>query len=556
MASGLSTNIIRIEPSEMDEKKRAYFILGGIYTGDIWHCAAAQILSEYRHKDKVFPHPKFFPITACVVYGSRSGKSESDCSMQGKASYNYLNNIGLPCVVVETESSQAQLSYKTLKGAMDWEVIESLYISQKQVKPPNYEDFRQKQKPLSLKQNDNYNNPFLLRYDVSTTIMMQLMEYLGVNESLQILSQRLWDSGQSDSSAIKEQAQGILRQLTDLINRAKFKDILLFNYRQSSKNAAYNSNDRLLENVRREAERHQVSIITIAVGAGKNVIRREQFKDSLDIYNAATGTKIQDKRITACFWSLVAQQLQVGSPTAAASGSTSPRRIRGLIGGRSGSIDIASFVGVKVMSWDEPLFESKVYSREKQGQIIQLCRLLNQKPVSFICYYDPSSLLPIPEQEISGKKRKRETGEKKGSAPNVSINPKDEKAQPREYQSLEENSLVDLLGDTWPENQGSPLDGNMYAQGRAQLAQAIDGLSVVNLGIVPNYLQAAEKGLDKGDGVAIAKAKAELPPPSLPDYTENVYNGLDSEKKVTEATFVFPPDGTLEFGQVDEGENE
>ena len=71
--------------------------------------------------------------------------------------------------------------------------------------------------------------------------------------------------------------------------------------------------------------------------------------------------------------------------------STIPN-IVGYIGGRSGSVDAASFVGVNACQWDQPLFRKSIDGKPDVNstilriQIPQLLCLLNQKPFTDVIY--------------------------------------------------------------------------------------------------------------------------------------------------------------------------
>ncbi len=119
----------------------------------------------------------------------------------------------------------------------------------------------------------------------------------------------------------------------------------------------------------------------------------------------------------------------------------------GLIEGRSRSVDITSFVGVRVVSWDDPIFEPGAFSPANAGQLPQITRLLNQKVVSFMAILIPETAATISQTEADSKKGK---------------------AAPRQ---LLHGNFLDVFHQSaaWRENQASPFStfGFVPADGRA-----------------------------------------------------------------------------------------
>lgn len=112
-----------------------------------------------------------------------------------------------------------------------------------------------------------------------------------------------------------------------------------------------------------------------------------------------------DRTVIACFWSLLAGLQKSDSV---------PSMLLGLIGGRSGSVDIANFVGVRAISWDTNIFNSELAKVVPPGMTSQnltlklraqgpfVIRLLNQKPMSLIAFLDyrhPEAPLTVPRSE-------------------------------------------------------------------------------------------------------------------------------------------------------------
>ncbi|KAM0819278.1 putative Chitinase [Seiridium cardinale] len=125
-----------------------------------------------------------------------------------------------------------------------------------------------------------------------------------------------------------------------------------------------------------------MSVIRIAAGVPPG----EMQDTDLDLFDTRVSNVVRDKRFTARFWNRVQRMTEVF----------------GLIGGRSGSLDVAAFVGMNCFEWDEPVFNiavgaldielkhlpSKEYT---ELQVPQYLRLLNQCFVINIGLLDASS---------------------------------------------------------------------------------------------------------------------------------------------------------------------
>ena len=338
-----------------------------------------------------------------------------------------MRDIGINCVVVRTEKpgdrGRRQYSYDQLKSIVEWTSIEQLYDPSNPAHS-GWGEFRnafdgQAQSPITFLNKGTSADKKLLRYDISTSIVMQLMQYLGIKESVEILSQRLWakyalagaTSATADEQEVLVQAERRFADLEKAILKAlkgfeQTHNVLLFNERQSDKNDKLNSAPEQLSQVRQEAEKYRLKIVSVLAGYGsaglqEQVKARSATEALFDIYNQGESQRqntIQDKRVTVCFWTLVAQRLQLNPLLSTENSGNSAQRykpcIAGIIGGRSGSMDIASFVGVKATSWDLPFFESTFRQADMPGQAPQVARLINQRPITFLEYIDPTSAEP------------------------------------------------------------------------------------------------------------------------------------------------------------------
>jgi len=244
-------------------------------------------------------------------------------------------------------------------------------------------------------------DPRLIDLLCSTSVVMQMMDHLGVAEAQKILGYRL-SGGQSLSQEARTTAEHkvvrLHRAIDDAVaevkkhdSRAVVKGVVLFNFRIGDVNTQHDSNLSILGQVRKEAAAK--GYVTIAIPQMDSVTYEKDFHKKLAVPIPATApaaskpfmgdytfdlldvapaqgapAPYMDNTAKAYFWHLTASFLQgklspLGHPdtTKAPAGLAGilggPERppVVGLIGGRSGSTDLPAFVGVRVYSWEEPL---------------------------------------------------------------------------------------------------------------------------------------------------------------------------------------------------------
>jgi hypothetical protein len=296
---------------------------------------------------------------------------------QARASYTYLRSIGLPCVVLRI-TKIGQLNSDQVTQAFDVDMLDKKYVSQNEGPVPSFDSLYKVSGFSSFSKKKSSDPPRTLRYDISTSILMQFTQLIGVQETMDILSKKLWGADSPGNESIQTQATAKVEKLKTLINQARsgsHDSVILFNYRESEDNRELNSNMDILMQVEAEAKEHNCKVITILTG----VKDRQAFADRLylDIFESTSTTEspMQDRRVTACFWSEVK--------------TLHPETVKGIIGGRSGSMDLPAFIGIKSVSWDQPLYSNKCPRQDKQ--VVQLCRLLNQGPISFYTFLDETT---------------------------------------------------------------------------------------------------------------------------------------------------------------------
>ena len=138
--------------------------------------------------------------------------------------------------------------------------------------------------------------------------------------------------------------------------KKKCDGVILENYRKGHVNGGTDTSSPLSINLEELAEANKLGVIAIPATATEDGYREVKSRYDertaiFDLYNKTQATTTTtdrrwidtpwpglDVRAQAYFWCQVAKT----------------DLIKGLIGGRSGSVDIAAFCGVKVLFWDEP----------------------------------------------------------------------------------------------------------------------------------------------------------------------------------------------------------
>ncbi len=183
------------------------------------------------------------------------------------------------------------------------------------------------------------------------------------------------------------------RKCADLISLVKKKRltqapryaearVLLYNWRGPSTYSGHASLDSHYSQIEEQARSHGLLVIRVAAG----VAPTEILDTDLDLFDARVSNTIKGKRFTPRFWSRVRRMPE----------------IFGLIGGRSGSVDVAAFVGMNCFEWDEPVFnvaaEALTTKPEHlppaeyiEMQVPQYLRLMNQCSIMSIGLLDVNS---------------------------------------------------------------------------------------------------------------------------------------------------------------------
>ncbi|KAI9848820.1 MAG: hypothetical protein M1837_006336 [Sclerophora amabilis] len=409
----------------MATKPKAYIILPGSVTGDLWHLAAAQILSR---KD-----PKAFKcdfVTVVAVVGNAkletkegegkattedASKIEKEAEDQKKRkdtenrlaaiSFNYLRNIGLDCCVALVDGLEAGMAgSRMLEPVMfgqtrQW--FDDLFARQDKAK--SFEEIlgdletspeRAKHAPdvgeaIRGRKMDEHVLPLM----TATTIAMKV---LLPPDSRAILWRELSHEMSTRNGILDKSVDTAATNKFDELKRiiAARKDtlkeelkekyvkpsgVLLFNYRINTINKGTNSTPQIFQQVEALAKKNGLILIKVAAGMPPEAIREGIDFDIFDRLKGVPPPGIE-ARVTARFWSMVADD----------------EEIVGMVGGRSGSIDVAGFNRVRCLFFDEPWlqlaagneaaansFGKTVYDLNKDAdtQIPQCLRSLQLYPI-------------------------------------------------------------------------------------------------------------------------------------------------------------------------------
>lgn len=341
-------------------------MLNGNLTGDIWHCAALQVLWKYcstEMKGKKFPLSEVKRLqTVVTAYENKEGK----CLENARKSFVYLHDLGLDPIAIKLKrkekSRRPENSMYGLTALKINEINESLPKKLGTQPGKIFNELMEAQgngfNSPTAKVSESENEPDLISLYQCSTALAQLTKTVGTKKSIEVIADGLT---KNIAAADKNKAEAKAKELSELMKKGKTKTVL-FNARKGQVNKQHDSSIELREVVEQAAKSKGMKVI----GFGKNPEVRKKTTDigggDFELFDDEK--HFPKKQFTAHFWRRVAKD----------------PNCFGLIGGRSGSVDIASFVGVYCCQWDQPLFRRGVSSGPQTVQLPQLIRLLAQKP--------------------------------------------------------------------------------------------------------------------------------------------------------------------------------
>jgi hypothetical protein len=323
------------------EREKYYLNLPGNMTGDIWHVAAAQSLARRFGRGDVMlddsseeePSSDLTVKVAIGVVKTQTGKGKYE--QRSPVLFEFLEALELPAKKVELSAKQSRPSVvmtnvsKTLKKKISerWDDENQMY--------------------------GKYKVQGVIDQKVSTTILMHYVRQKGKQVVIEHLRQAFTEGLPEQD---KQEMDAKVQQIREAIKRNGGKKVVLLNRRTGDVNKQHNTTDGIEKQIQELAAKKGMFVLGVATPNYK--------PGDIDLFDSQTKTGFADKRRTAYFWKEVSQLKQV----------------HGLIGGRSGSMDIAAFMGMNAFSWDENLPKD-----------VQYLRLLQTYPIMSIGHVDPEA---------------------------------------------------------------------------------------------------------------------------------------------------------------------
>jgi hypothetical protein len=347
-----------------DRERYARFILVlGDLAGDFWHCAAASILSNYWRRPNIGTPPfNDCEFVICIVVvlkpqqddegtttNQTPGKRQTYATWRNGAKdmFEYFRAIGVLCMVITVEKATGRGTDLNINKLSD-AGIRQCWDDQKEHAADSFSDVLQQRQTFVPHESLVENSQCIIRYDAGTSVLMELVGYLGVEISQGILAAEMVFG--PDTQVINR-----IRALNTTIYNARRRAqndtirILILNYRQTDYHPQHNANREILQQIKELAAAKGIAVVTLpAIKYLKRTQDIFNHEDDVFYLYGQPGSKEVKLKYgeKARFWAHVAQ-------------NAARWNLVGVIGGRSGSMDLPAFVGVRCLSWDEPLFQVK-----------------------------------------------------------------------------------------------------------------------------------------------------------------------------------------------------
>ena len=336
-------------------------IAGG---GDIWHIASAFALCSEGH---IFS--KNVTELVCLIGADLRGETRFIDLDRVRAFYNYLRSVGMRCLLVkfnigdrdnETHAAyegRLLLAISTLTQA-DYNSIFAVQHSPAELPILEWQNFWSHTECIdtaacvrreSLVQSQGPIVRAMLPWQIMATFVANYIHMdLSQREKqvrLEFVSRRILGDMEVEADALTALVNRKIAELQDLIAasptafgaKRRGPYVVLIMYRKSTVNHRQDANETILAQIRAVATHN--GFMTIRVPTG---ITKTHLEDSdLDLFDVRSCEVSVDRRYVALFWRRVAQM----------------EAIYGIVGARSGSLDIAALAGLNTFAWDEPLLE-------------------------------------------------------------------------------------------------------------------------------------------------------------------------------------------------------
>ncbi|KAI0146879.1 hypothetical protein GGR57DRAFT_285321 [Xylariaceae sp. FL1272] len=360
-------------------RSKRFILCLGSFAGDFWHCAAATVLSHYQRTDTIAKRPfRDSEFIVCIVIAVDEANVPGDEWIKGaRKMFTYFRSIGVPCMVITTPRV-TQKSDHTIAKLSDSEIRACWEDQDNEPEAKSVDEvFSLKRKTAVSHESDVENSECILRHEAGTSVLLQLAQHFGQETTCAILAYRLSGAdklaklGEKRVDHVELRVQERIRGLDEIISEtASFagKKKLLFNYRYTDYNPQHDGSRGILEQVK-ELARKEKTVVIVLPAMEERFLQREIKPDDkvFYLYEKPEGEKQYETGgglsyvARARFWVRVAQRAK-------------DWKLIGMIGGRSGSMDIPAFVGLRCLSWDEPIFQVKEARKDGSKWVIPIPR--------------------------------------------------------------------------------------------------------------------------------------------------------------------------------------
>ena len=389
------------------QKTNLYVILPARVTGDLWHLAAAQILSN-KYPETYLPEGAEYYINIVPVivlnYEASFSKEKLDADrsapegwnaaelkdqvQNGRMTFNFLRDLGLDCLLAVIKDAKGEVGLKKLARFMfrvsdDW--YDTLYNKQittaealnsfSAVFEAAIGDVTTQRTYNPNAVSDSYMPPLgsrKLDYLAATTVAMQALAEQapkkalnpdGLSERLHFLHTALNPNGSKrvpynedlvlSDEQVEEQANERYKTFLGLIHGEKQK-VVLYNHRSNKTNRQTDSNMEIFGFFYTTVKSVDPETQIIVINTGGALGKFEDYPDVeiFDLFRKTEKPTVPfpgiNPLVTCRFWSKIAKFDQV----------------LGVFSGRSGSVDVAAFNGVNCYYWDVPYLQVAANDRE------------------------------------------------------------------------------------------------------------------------------------------------------------------------------------------------
>lgn len=338
--------------------------------------------------------------------------------------FTYFREIRVPCMIITT-LRMGQKSDHTIAKLSDSQILACWNDQNSQPQAKSVDEVFALNRMTEVKHEmDVENSECILRHEAGTSVLMELARHFGQKATCEILAYRLSGAskleelGEGEVDPIELQVQERIKALDETISEtASFagKNKLIFNYRYTDYNPQHDGSRGILEQVKELAKKEKTVVIVLP--AMEKRFLQHQIKPTDKVfylfekprgeeqYKNGGGLSYVER---ARFWVRVAQRAKGWN-------------LVGMIGGRSGSMDIPAFVGLRCLSWDEPIFQVKEAHKDGSKWVIPKPRSVEESKDEVDV--EPSDEEPKSKTKGKEKRKKPETAVKKPSKKKSTIPP-------------------------------------------------------------------------------------------------------------------------------------